>query len=127
MSPKNLKEYILPLHDGFKMFKKDGMLFYSLEGKGIVLSMEGTDLQFYVLPEYRRQRLSTKYLRQIIRHDLGLYTTLDLSFVDSWFEEAIFRNLPHSDILTFKTLEGLYLVNARKKGEFIENPYDFKI
>jgi len=127
MSEASLAKYILPLHEGLKMFKKDGMLFYSLEGKGIVLSMEGTDLQFYVLPEYRGRRVATKYLRQIIRHELGLYTTLDLSFVDSWFEEAIFRNLPHSDILTFKTLEGLYLVNARKKGEFIENPYDFNI
>jgi len=127
MQESTIKQYLPALHEGLRVFKADDLWFYSLEGKGLVLSMDGMDIQVYILPEYRGQGMSTKYIRQIVREELNRHTTLEVSFLDDWYKKAFFNALPHSDILTFDTPNGLYMVNARKKGKFIEFPYDYKI
>lgn len=128
MTEEELIKYLLATeHEGCYPYTLDGYDFYSLEGKGVVLSCEGTDLQFYVKPEYRRQGLATKYIREIIRNEFKKYNTIDITFENDWFRRAFYDCIPHSDVLTFDTGNGFYLVNARKKGNFIADPYEFKV
>ena len=127
MNDEELEMYMLEPHEGLIVYKNNNDIFYSLEGKGIVLSMGGHDLQFYVRPECRGEGLSLKYLTKILNTEFEIHNSLQVTFQDRWFEKAFFERIKHKNIMIFKTATGFYLVNEMPIGAYIQNPLEFKL